>query len=232
MSTLIVDIWSDIVCPWCYLGKRRFESALDGFARRDAAQVRWRSFELDPHGSRRANLTLPERHRRDVGGTPEQARQRIGALSDLAAQSGLTYRLDLARPVNSFDAHRLMQYADQEGVGEPVRERLLLAYTGEGAVLSDHETLARLGAEAGLDPAATLAMLGSADFTESVRKDEALGRRLGVSGVPTFVFAEKYAVSGAQPVEVFADPLERSWREIAPAEPLGGEGVCTAGDSC
>ncbi|MEU4329063.1 DsbA family oxidoreductase [Nonomuraea dietziae] len=170
-------------------GKRRFESALDGFARRDAVQVRWRSFELDPHGSRRANLTLPERHRRDVGGTPEQARQRIGALSDLAAQSGLTYRLDLARPVNSFDAHRLMQYADQEGVGEPVRERLLLAYTGEGAVLSDHETLARLGAEAGLDPAATLEMLGSADFTESVRKDEALGRRLGVSGVPTFVFA-------------------------------------------
>ncbi|GAA2388081.1 protein disulfide isomerase FrnE [Nonomuraea africana] len=228
----MVDIWSDIVCPWCYLGKRRFETALDGFARRDAVQVRWRSFELDPDGSTEADLTLPERHRKDVGGTIKEARRRIGWLSDLAAESGLTYRLDLARPVNSFDAHRLMRYADQEGAGERVRERLLRAYTGEGAVVSDHDTLVRLGAECGLDPAATRAMLGSDDFAAAVRQDEALGRRLGVSGVPTFVFGEKYAVSGAQSVEVFTDLIDRAWREIAPTEVLDGDGVCTVDGSC
>ncbi|GAA5054788.1 putative DsbA family dithiol-disulfide isomerase [Thermocatellispora tengchongensis] len=211
--TLTVDIWSDLVCPWCHIGKRRFDTALAAFEHRDSVRVRWRSFELDPHGSAEPGLTLPERHLRDVGGTPEQARQRLQRVTDLAAESGLTYRLDLARPVNSFDAHRVMHYADQAGHGEPVREALMRAYTAEGAILSDAETLIRIAVENGLDEAGTRTMLKTGAFTDEVRADETLARQLGVTGVPTFVFANRYAVSGAQPVELFARLLTESWQE-------------------
>ncbi|MFI0367793.1 DsbA family oxidoreductase [Actinomadura sp. 1N219] len=210
MDSVTVDVWSDVVCPWCYIGKRRFETALDGFGHRDSVRVRWRSFELDPSGSREAELTLPERISRDLGGDVEQAAQRIAMVSGLAAEAGLDYRLDRARPVNSFDAHRLMQYGDQAGAGEEVRERLMRAYTAEGAVVSDIDTLVRIGAEAGLDPRGTEKMLRGTDFADTVRADEDLGHRLGVSGVPTFVFAGRYAVSGAQPVEVFMRLLDEA----------------------
>ncbi|MEU6798870.1 DsbA family oxidoreductase [Nonomuraea wenchangensis] len=211
--TINVDVWSDLVCPWCHIGKRRFETALAAFEHRDSVRVRWRSFELDPHGSAEPGLTLPERHRRDVAGTAEQARQNLQRVTDLAAESGLTYRLDIARPVNSFDAHRLMHYADRAGHGEAVREALMRAYTAEGEVLSDIETLVRIAAANGLDATDTRALLKSTAFTDEVREDENLARTLGVSGVPTFVFANRYAISGAQSVEAFTRLLHQSWQE-------------------
>lgn len=228
MATISVDIWSDIVCPWCYIGKRNFDNALASFEHRERVQVRWHSLELDPLGSPEPRLTLPERHRRDVGGTVEQARQRIGQVVALAAEAGLDYDLDKAMPVNSFDSHRVMKLADRAGVGDAVRERLMAAYTSEGAILSDAETLVRLAAEAGLDPARTRAMLAGEDFASEVREDGEAARRIGVSGVPTFVFDGKVAVSGGQRPEAFTRLLERSWNE----QPPDDQGVCTIGGSC
>ncbi|MGW0808489.1 DsbA family oxidoreductase [Nonomuraea sp. NPDC002799] len=150
-----------------------------------------------------------------MGGTAEQSRQRIGQVSDLAAESGLTYRLDLARPVNSFDAHRLMHHAERNGRGEQVREALMHAYTAEGVILSDLAALARIAGENGLDSDEVLSMLKGTACADAVRADEDLARELGVSGVPTFAFGGRFAVAGAQPVEVFTDPLRQGWRDSA-----------------
>lgn len=218
MNTINVEIWSDLVCPWCYIGKRNFDTALAAFEHRDAVAVRWRSMELDPSGDTEPSLTLPERHHRDVGGTFEQARRRIAGVVALAAEAGLTYDLDRAMPVNSFEAHRVMKLADREGVGDEVRERLMAAYTGEGAILTDPDTLVRLAAEGGLDPAATRLMLDGTEMADQVREDEHAARRMGISGVPTFVFERKLLVSGSQRPDVFADLLERTWTDQA-AEP-------------
>jgi predicted DsbA family dithiol-disulfide isomerase len=225
MHTLTVEIWSDLLCPWCYIGKRRFEQALSRFPHRDAVDVRWRSFELDPSLRAEPDLTLPERHRRDLGGTAAEAASRLAQVADLAATCGLDYQLDRALPVNSFDAHRLMHFGEQAGRGDAVRERVFRAYTSEGAVISDRETLVRLGAEAGLDPEATRTMLAGSDFGEQVRADESVAAALGVHGVPTFVVARRYAVSGAQPPEVFTELLGRAWAEQAPSDPVSADQV-------
>lgn len=208
MSEIHVEIWSDLLCPWCFIGKRRFEAALAGFEHRDDVRVTWRSFELDPGRSTGPELTIPQHISRDLG-LAQPAADRVAAqVTDLAAEVGLTYRLDRARPVNSFDAHRLMHHAEAEGVGEPVRERLMTAYTAEGADLSDHDVLAGLAADAGLDGAREV--LSSNAYGEAVRADERRARDFGVTGVPSFVFAERLATSGAQPVGVFADLLTRA----------------------
>lgn len=210
MREIAIEVWSDLVCPWCYIGKRRLEAAIDAFDGRDAVRVVWRSFELDPDAPRHAELTVPEHLQRDRRLSATQTAEAIGRVTALAAEAGLTYRLEQARPVNSFDAHRLMHLAEDRGVGEPVRERLMQAYTAEGADLGDPETLARLGAEAGLDPDATRAMLEGDGFAAAVRADERRARRFQVTGVPTFVVNEAYVVAGAQPVAVFAEALRRA----------------------
>ncbi|MFI6391190.1 DsbA family oxidoreductase [Nonomuraea sp. NPDC050547] len=212
MTDITVDIWSDLVCPWCYIGHRRFEHALAAFEHRDAVQVRHRSFELDPHGSTEPTLTLPERMRRDLGLPAPQARQGMARVAALAAEVGLEYRLDLAHPVNSFDAHRIQHAAADRGVGDAVRERLMRAYTGEGANVADHASLVRLAGEAGLDPEFAAAVLKGGDYGDAVRADEAEALRHGVSGVPGFVFGGRRVVSGAQPSEVFVEELRAAWR--------------------
>ncbi|MFI6296257.1 DsbA family oxidoreductase [Nonomuraea sp. NPDC050790] len=213
MTAITVDIWSDLVCPWCYIGHRRFEHALAAFEHRDAVQVRHRSFELDPHGSREPTLTLPERMRRDLGLPAPQAREGMARVAALAAEVGLDYRLDLTHPVNSFDAHRIQRAAADRGVGDAVRERLMRAYTGEGANVADHATLVRLAAEAGLDRDFAAEVLKGDSYGEAVRADEAEARRTGVSGVPAFVFAGHRMVAGAQPTAVFAQELDTAWRQ-------------------
>lgn len=215
MTELQVEIWSDIVCPWCYLGKRHFENALASFEHRESVSVRWRSFELQPDAPRDAEPTIPERMR-DLGLSDREAQDGIDRLTAMAAAAGLTYHLESARPVNSFDVHRLMHLADDHDLGDAVRERFMSAYTGEGAYLGDHETLLRLTTEAGLDERAAAAVLESDAHADAVRADEARGRALGVTGVPFFVFGERYGVAGAQPAEVFGDLLTEL---ISPVRP-------------
>lgn len=210
MEKITVDIWSDIVCPWCHLGKRRFDVARAGFDRAADVDVRLRAFELEPHSRTDDPRSIQDRMRDDLGMTPQQAAAGLRRLTALAADAGLEYHLDRARPVNSFDAHRLVQYAAGAGLGEAMQDRLLRAYTGEGVNIADRGELVRLAAEAGLDADATARMLAGDVHTDDVRADEELGRRVGVSGVPTFLVGGRFLLTGAQPVDVFAEALRRA----------------------
>jgi predicted DsbA family dithiol-disulfide isomerase len=152
---------------------------------------------------------------RDLGMSAERAEEGLRTITALAAEAGLVYRLAHARPVNSYDTHRLLHLGEHRGVGDAVRERVLRAYTAEGADLGDRDTLVRLGTEAGLDVRDVEAVLDGDDFGDAVRADEALARRVGVRAVPSFVFAGRHAVSGALPVAELAGLLQRVWRETA-----------------
>lgn len=211
MPELTVDIWFDLVCPWCHIGERRWAAALAGFEHADAVRVRWHGFELDPHGSREAGATIPQRMRQDLSLSAEQAAEGVAHLTGLAAELGLTYRLEQARPVNSFDAHRLLHAATAHGLGDQVRERLLRAYTGEGAHLADHATLVALAAEAGFPAENAQALLRGNDHADAVRDDRDQARRHGVTGVPFFVFAGRTRIAGAQPTRVLSQELHRAW---------------------
>ena len=227
-----VEIWSDVVCPWCYIGKRRFETALARFPHADDVEVDWRSFELDPHAPRRRDGELVEHLARKYGMTPEQARAKQAQLTDLAAHEGLDFRFDVAQPGNTLDAHRLLHLAAEHGVQGALKERLLAAYLTEGAPIGDPDTLARLGPEAGLDPAAVREVLAGDAYLAEVRADERDAAELGITGVPFFVMGGKYAVSGAQPPEVLLGALERAWSEPGRLVVAGGAVPSCDGDSC
>jgi predicted DsbA family dithiol-disulfide isomerase len=213
MTQLAVEIWSDVVCPWCYIGKRRFESALAPFEHRDDVELRWRSFELDPDAPRIAEVTGPERLAAKYGVSLEQARAMNANVTGIAAGEGLEYRLDRTRGGNTFDAHRLIQLAADEGIQDAVKERLMRGYFTEGEPIGDHDALARLTADAGLDPGAARALLAGDAHADSVRADEQLARQLGITAVPFFVLDRRYGVSGAQPAEILLGALQQAWEE-------------------
>jgi predicted DsbA family dithiol-disulfide isomerase len=192
MAALTVEIWSDVVCPWCYLGKRRFEQALAAFDHRDEVEVVWRSFELDPQ----APAERPPRE----SAADEQ-------MTALAASEGLEYHLDRTRSGNSFDAHRLIHLAADHGLQDAMQERLFRAHFTDGDAIGDRATLARIAAELGLDPAP---LAGDA-YADAVRADEELAARIGIRGVPYFVLDRRYGVSGAQPSELLVQALEKAW---------------------
>jgi len=213
--TVFVDVWSDIVCPWCYIGKRRFESALAEFPHRDEVRVRWRAFELDPNAPKVAELSVPERLQRDHGLSAEQVEQMFAQVTELAAAEGLAYRLADATPVNTFDLHRLVAMAAEHEAGDALLESLMHAQHCDAADLSDRATLLTVTAGAGLPEDAVTTVLDGAAHTDAVRADEDQARRLGVTGVPAFVLADRYLVSGAQSVEVLTAALNRVWQEAA-----------------
>jgi predicted DsbA family dithiol-disulfide isomerase len=217
---LSVDIWSDIACPWCYLGKRRFEAALAQFAHRDAVEVRWRAFELDPRAPRERDPsegTHAERIARKYGATVAQIDARHAQMRAMGEALGIDLRFDLVRGGNSFDAHRLIQLGRAHGRQGEVKDRLLRAYFTEGAAIGRADVLAPLAAEAGLDRAEVEAVLAGDRFAREVRSDETVAQELGVTGVPCFVIANRYAVSGAQTPEVILGALDRAWAEHASA---------------
>ena len=209
-----VEIWSDIVCPWCYIGKRRFEAALAAFDGRDEVRVRYRSFELAPDRARDVDQSLTEMLASKYGVSAEQAAAMNERVTSIAAEEGLVYHLDRARPGNTFDAHRITHLASEAGIQDAVLERFHAGYFSEGARIGDHEELIRLAAEAGLDRDAVRDTLDSGRFTEEVRADEAMARQLGISGVPFFVLDRRYGVSGAQGVDVLLATLERASQEM------------------
>lgn len=208
-----VEIWSDFACPFCYIGKRRLESALEQFAHRDDIEVEFRSFELDPNAKRDVDYNVNEMLARKYGMTVEQAAANNRNLTEQARAIGLEYHMDKSVLTNSFDAHRLTHYASQFGKRNEMAERLFKAYFTDGLHIGDHETLANLAAEIGLDREGALAALTGSDFSEEVREDEQFAAQIGVRGVPFFVLDRKYAVSGAQPTEVFLDALEKAYSE-------------------
>jgi len=224
-----VEIWSDIVCPWCYVGKRRFEAALARFPHRDEVEVHWRSFELDPGAPAEPSGDLDVRLARKYGMSLADARGMQEHMTQVAAAEGLAFRFDLARSGNTVDAHRLLHLAAERGVQDAVKERLLSAYLCEGEPISDQAALVRLGTEAGLDGDEARAVLESERFLGEVRADEREATALGISGVPFFVVDRRYGVSGAQPPEVLLEMLLRAWADAHPLTMVGASQTRGAG---
>ena len=228
-----VEIWSDVVCPWCYVGKRRFETALAAFPHRDQVEVVWRSFELDAGAPRERTGDYAQLLADKYGFGVEQGQQMIDTMAQTAAVEGLDLRFDLARTGNTFDAHRLLHLARDRGVQDAVKERLVHATFTEGEPVGDPETLVRLVAEAGLDSADARAVLAGDRYAAEVRADEAQARAYGISGVPFFVVDGRYGVNGAQSAEALAQVLATAWAEGQPLVMAGGEPApgCD-GDAC
>jgi predicted DsbA family dithiol-disulfide isomerase len=212
-----VEIWSDVVCPWCYIGKRRFEGALAEFEAADEVEITWRSFQLNPEypaGTREAH---DEHLARKLGATPEQVRQLNERVVSLAAAEGLDYHFETYVTVNTFDAHRVTHLAKALGLGLPIHERFLRAQLVEGEVLDDPDTLVRLAAEVGVPEAETRRVLASDAYATEVQADIDEARALGVNGVPFFVIDRRYGISGAQPAALFLDALRTAQRDAADA---------------
>ena len=217
-----VEIWSDVVCPWCYVGKRQFEAALTKFDHADQVSVEWRSFELDPNAPRVDDVPMKQILQRKYGMTEEQADQANRRMTDLAAGLGLEYHLDRVQRGNTFDAHRIIHLAAEHGGGDAMKERLLAAYFTEGRPVGDIDTLAQLAAEVGLDAGEVAATLHSDRYAADVRDDEAMASALGASGVPFFVIDGTYGVSGAQGADVLLQAMERAWAESHPVMVIAG----------
>jgi len=221
-----VEIWSDIACPWCYVGKRRFEAALAAFEHREEVRVTWRSFELDPSAPPAREGDGATHLARKYGTSREQALAMHERMTATAAEDGLDFRFDLARGGNTFDAHRLVHLAEAHGVQDAMKERLMRAYLTEGELMSDHATLERLATEVGLPADEVRDMLATDRFAAGVRDDERTATSFGITAVPFFVVDRRIGAAGAQPPEVLGELLRRAWAD-RPAMP-----VVAGGDTC
>jgi len=210
-----VEVWSDFACPFCYIGKRRLEAALERFPHRDEVEVVYHSFELDPAAEKNTDFDIHTMLARKYGMSREQAKQMNDNVAQQAKSVGLTYNMDTIVPTNTFDAHRLAQYAADHGKGVEMTERLLKAYFTDTVNLSDREVLADLAVEVGFERETVVALLDGDEYTNKVRSDEQEASALGIRGVPFFVLDRKYGVSGAQQTEVFTQALEKAWSERA-----------------
>ena len=221
-----VEIWSDIACPWCYVGKRRFEAALTRFEHRDDVRVTWRSFELDPSAPREREGDRAARLADKYGMTLEQAQTAERQMTDVAAGEGLDFRFDIARSGLTFDGHRMIHLAAEHDLQDAMKERLLRAYFSEGELVADHDTLVRLATEVGLPEDEARATLSGERFADAVRDDELTAQGLGIAAVLTFVVDRARGASGAQPPDQLLDLLRRGWANRAPVSVVSGGETC------
>lgn len=232
-----IEVWSDFVCPFCYIGKARLEKALAQFPHKDAVEVEFKSFELDPNAPPYSGKSIHESLAEKYGMSMEQAKQNNAQIGAQAAQVGLTFHFDDMKPTNTFDAHRLAKFAKEHGKEREITEKLLYAYFTESKNVGDVDTLADIAVEAGLDREEALKVLNNKEaYANDVRADQSLARQYGVTGVPFFVINQKYAISGAQPLETFVGALEKVWEEES-AKPKfqtldGLNGATCADGSC
>ena len=236
VNKMKIEVWSDYVCPFCYIGKRLLEQALETFPHRDQVEVVYKSFELHPGVENNPNMSINELIANKYGMPIEQAEAMNQQVIQRAAEVGLNYNFDQMKQTNTVKSHRLTKYAETKGKGGELTERLLSAHFVESKFLGDDETLLLLAAEVGLDQTEVEHVLSSDAFLEEVLKDQAEGQQLGVQGVPFFVLNRKYGISGAQPLEVFTQTLEKVWEEENATSPLqqittSKDGTCTDG-SC
>jgi predicted DsbA family dithiol-disulfide isomerase len=212
-----IEIWSDIACPWCYVGKRRFEAALAAFEHRDEVAVTWRSFELDPEAPAQRPVDSATHLAEKYGMSRDEALARQRSLAEVAAGDGLDMRADLARGGNTFDAHRLVQLAKANGVQDAMKERLMRAYHTEGEAIGDTDTLARLALEVGLPEDDVCDVVTTDRYAADVREDERTAMSLGISAVPFFVVDRRMGAAGAHPAEALGELLRRGWEARVPA---------------
>jgi predicted DsbA family dithiol-disulfide isomerase len=216
---VLIEVWSDVVCPWCYIGKRRLEKALAEFPHAGDVEVVWRSFQLDPSYPKGERTSTYEYLANKFGGSPRQAKGMTEQVTAVAAGEGLAFDFDRAAVVNTYDAHRVTHLAKAHGLGPQAHERFLHAHFVEGATLNDADTLASLAAEVGVPEAETRRVLASDEYSREVDADIRDARTLGASGVPFFVLDRAFGISGAQPVETFLTALQRA-HEQAAASPV------------
>jgi predicted DsbA family dithiol-disulfide isomerase len=228
---MLVEIWSDIACPWCYVGKRRFEAALARFERRDDVEVVWRSFELDPAAPRERPVDGATHLAEKYGTTRERALEMHRHMTEVAAGEGLEFRFDRARGGNTFDAHRLLHLAAEHGLQDAMKERLMRAYLSEGEPIGDPAALERLAVEAGLPPEAVAEVLATDRFAAEVRADERTAAELGIHAVPFFVVDRALGASGAQPPEVLGELLVQGWA-ARPRMAVVADGEACGVDGC
>ena len=227
-----VEIWSDIACPWCYIGKRRFEAALAEFEHRNDVRVTWRSFELDPSAPHEREGDRATRLAEKYGITVDRAKEMEHTVTDAAAGEGLDFRFDIQRSGTTFDGHRVVHLAAEHGRGDAMKERLLHAYFTEGQLMSDPETLVRLAVEVGLDADEVRQMLASDRFADEVRSDERLAGQFGISAVPTFVVDRAIGASGAHPPEALIELLRQGWERRSPVTVIAGGETCDVDGNC
>ncbi|MHA7268468.1 DsbA family oxidoreductase [Arthrobacter sp. HLT1-20] len=228
-----IEIWSDVACPWCYIGKRRFETALNAFPHKDSVEVQWRSYQLDP--------TIPEHYdgtelsylSERKGMDPAQVKGMFAHVTEQAAAEGLNYKFDDVVVANSFNAHQLLHLAAAQGKGDAVKEALLSAHFEHGVDIGSREALVKIGTDAGLDAIEIIEALDTDQYADEVRHDFAEARAIGVTGVPFFVIDRKYGISGAQPAAMFTQALEEAWREANPLTMVGtGDSEACGPDGC
>ena len=229
-----IDIWSDIMCPFCYICKRKLESAMQDFEHKDDVEITWHSFQLDPEMKYEPGVSMYDYLAERKGQTREWSVKVHQQMTENAKREGLTYNFDKAIIANSFDAHRLIQLAKTYGLGDAAEECLFKAYFTDGKNMSDHATLISLGKEIGLDEKEVADMLQGNAFAGAVQQDIAQAQVYGINGVPFFVLNNKYGISGAQPKEIFQQALQQAWSEGKALQVQDdAEGpVCTPGGDC
>ncbi|MGE6752600.1 DsbA family oxidoreductase [Rossellomorea sp. NPDC071047] len=230
-----IEVWSDYVCPFCYIGKRHLEEALQQFPERDQVEVAFKSFELDSDAPVDTDMSIQEILSKKYGTSLEQAKNMTDSMTKQAATVGLDFRFDTSIPTNTFDAHRLTKYAKTKGKETELTELLLQAHFTLSKHIGDKETLVGLAEQAGLDAEESLAVLKGQEFTRDVRTDEEEARQIGVQGVPFFVINRKYAISGAQPSDVVLSSIQKVWEEenqTASLQPLGTDGMACDENGC
>ncbi|EMA6345225.1 DsbA family oxidoreductase [Bacillus cytotoxicus] len=234
-----IEVWSDFVCPFCYIGKRRLEMALDQFPYKNDVEVEFKSFELDPNAPVYSGIGIDEMLASKYGISIEEAKRNNVQIGRNAANIGLTFHFEEMKPTNTFDAHRLAKFAKEHGKEKEIVENLLFAYFTESKNLSDVETLANIAEASGLDRKEALNVIQNKNaYANDVRIDEAIARQYQITGVPYFIVNQKYAISGAQPLETFLNALQKVWEEENPKPKLQelssndvNDALCTDG-SC
>ncbi|EOZ93717.1 2-hydroxychromene-2-carboxylate isomerase/DsbA-like thioredoxin domain protein [Indibacter alkaliphilus LW1] len=215
-----IEIWSDIMCPFCYIGKRRLESALKDFEFADKVEIEWKSFLLNPDMKTDPDKSTLEYLSETKGWSLEQTKEITQQVTDMAKEEGLHYKMEQTVVANARNAHRLLQLAKVLGKGSELKERLLKAYFTEGANIDDQDSLLAFAQEVGIQKERALACLSTSEFEEKVDEDIYESRQLGVRGVPFFVLDRKYGISGAQPKEAFVQTIEKAWEDFVKKNPV------------
>lgn len=232
-----IEIWSDVICPFCYIGKRNLETALADFPDKDKIEIEWKSFQLDPQMSDKPLESYVDYLVKNKGMSKEQVETMLENVTNSAKQVGLDYNLNQSKLVNTAKAHQLIQFAKTKGLGDEIEEKLFSAFFTEGKNIADTDTLIELGNSIGLEKQAIESALNDEQYKNLMDKDIQEARAIGVTGVPFFVFNRRYAVSGAQPPQAFLETLKKSfgeWRaenpkinlEISQGESCGIDGKC------
>lgn len=213
VCSMKIEVWSDFACPFCYIGKRRLETAIKQFPHHNNIFIEFKSFELDPSAEKKPEKNIHELLAEKYNMTVEKAREMNTTIANQATEVGLEFNFDFIQHTNTFDAHRLMKYAAKQDKEIELAESLFKAYFTDSENISEHLTLIRLAKQVGLNSEEVEEVLQTCKYTKSVRLDEELAREMGIQSVPFFVFNEKYAISGAQPTTVFSNVIEKVWDE-------------------